>query len=154
MWIKEIKQTIMPALPGWGWWVGHRLGLSTCLWLENRQGRREAGRDAGCVWWSALKGKEGSHWLVSFVWSAQGSKGQTLCAKMKVDLKTLCPGLLGCQAALRPWFRVEDSQRNPGQDCKPITSLTWPLTPPLTIAFKKRFLSSLGPSLCLGNSEL
>ena len=123
---------------------------SKSLWLENKKCGREAGRDEGCVWWSALKGKEGSHWLVSFVWSAQGSKGQIPYMKIKVDLETLHPSWLGCKAALGPWV-MEDSHKSHRQGCKPTTSLTWPLTTSLLLCCKRASSSFLGPFWDMGS---
>lgn len=69
----------------------------------------------------------------------RGSRGQIPYTKIKVDLETLHPSLLGCEAALDPQV-MEDSHKSHGQDCKPTTSLT--VTPDCfpTIVLQKGFL--------------
>lgn len=121
-------------------------------WKQERC-RLETGRDAGCLMICSER-QGGSHWLVSFVWSAQGSKGQTPWAKMKDDVETLSPSLLGCCAAEGLWIKVEDTHSNHGKNCKPISPSASTLTLPWPTAYKKSLYLSFEPSQGSGNSRI
>lgn len=149
--IKEIKQIITPVVLGEG--ATWTTAWTSKLHVKTREGRMETGRGAGCLMICSER-QGGRHWLVSFAWSSQGSKGQTPGAKMKDDLETLSPSLLGRQAAEGLWIKVEDTHRDHGKNYKPISSSARTPPPPWCTVFEKSlqlFLESSGDS---GNAKL
>lgn len=154
IWIKEIKQTATPAVHGRGWKVGCRQGLVQQMSLTGKQKGWEGSRERCMLCLMICSKRQGGKPLIRelclICLRIKGTSAMYEDESWPGNSESQPTEILGLPGPMS----MEDSHRNYGQDCKPISSSAWLLRLSPSLSFRRASSCSLGPLWGKGSSRL